>query len=792
MLVEYAACWALLAGSALAQRPNYVKKHFPDCESGPLSKIAICNKSLSPVARAKALVSAMNETEKIANMQHDVPGSDRIGLPAYNWWNEALHGVAKSRGINFTASGDYSFATSFPLPIILGAAFDDDLVNAIAKVVSTEARAFSNGGLAGLDFWTPNINPYRDPRWGRGSETPGEDPFHASQYVKSLIPGLQGEPGDPYMKVAATCKHFAGYDLELWNGIARYSFDAKIKPQDMRDFYLPAFQACARDSSVQSVMCAYNAVNGVPSCASSYLLQTILKEHWNWANEDRFIAGDCDAVHNIFDGESWNKPRIGHNYTKTPEEAAAVALNAGTDLSCGDYYPLYLQGAIDKGLTNVSTMDQALTRKYATLVKLGYFDSAANQPYRKLTFADVSIPSAQALALKAAEEGIVLLKNDGTLPLKSTIKKLALIGPHANATEEMQGLYFGVAPFLHSPLYAAKKAGYEVSYVLGTNVTSDTSGYAEALKAAQNADAIIYVGGIDTTVEKETMDRYQISWPQNQLDLISRLSSLSKPLVVVQMGSMVDSQSLLSNDNVHSLVWAGYPGQDGGTAIFNILTGKAAPAGRLPVTQYPASYVDEVPMTNMSLLQYHSPDKTLNNPGRTYKYYTGKPVFPFGHGLYYTEFNVTKHVPAPATTPNSGYHISDLISTAKLANKPKYLDQIPFISIPVTVKNVGKVTSDYVSLFFISGAFGPQPYPKKSLVAYHRVKNLAAGQSSTFNITLTLASLARADEHGNLVLYPGQYQLQENISEGYGGSWDFTLIGSPATLEVWPKDPKGH
>ncbi|KAH7304624.1 glycoside hydrolase superfamily, partial [Rhexocercosporidium sp. MPI-PUGE-AT-0058] len=301
MLVGYAACLAALAGCAFAQRPLYVLKAFPDCVNGPLAKNSICNKSLDGQTRAKALVSALTQAEKILNMQSASPGVSRIGLPAYDWWNEALHGVAISPGVNFSISGkDYSYATSFPMPITLGAAFDDDLVYKIATVISTEARAFSNGGQAGLDYWTPNINPYRDPRWGRGQETPGEDPFHASRYVASLIPGLQGAPGSKYMKIAATCKHFAGYDLEVWNGVARYAFDAKISPQELRDYFLPPFQACARDSNVQSVMCAYNAVNGVPSCADSYLLQTILKEHWDWGNNDRYIVGDCDAVHNIY------------------------------------------------------------------------------------------------------------------------------------------------------------------------------------------------------------------------------------------------------------------------------------------------------------------------------------------------------------------------------------------------------------------------------------------------------------------------------------------------------------
>ena len=232
----------------------------------------------------------------------------------------ALHGVASSPGVTFASSGNYSHATSFPQPILMGAAFDDALIEAVAAVVSTEARAFDNDNRAGLDFWTPNINPFKDPRWGRGQETPGEDPFHLQSYVKSLILGLQGGYDPVIKKIVATCKHFAAYDLENWHESLRYSFDAVVSSQDLVEYYLPPFQQCARDSNVGAVMCSYNAVNGVPSCASEYLLQTILREHWGWTNEDQWVTSDCDAVQNIY---------MPHGFTQTPEQAVAAALNAG-------------------------------------------------------------------------------------------------------------------------------------------------------------------------------------------------------------------------------------------------------------------------------------------------------------------------------------------------------------------------------------------------------------------------------------------------------------------------------
>ncbi|KAE8454440.1 hypothetical protein EG329_000062 [Mollisiaceae sp. DMI_Dod_QoI] len=770
MAVAVALGLAALSGLALAD--------FPDCTKGPLANNTVCNTKADPYTRATALVGLFTFEEKVNNTGNTSPGVPRIGLPAYQWWSEALHGVASSPGVDFAGAGDdYSYATSFPQPILMGAAFDDQLIYDVATVVSTEARAFNNGNRSGLNYWTPNINPFKDPRWGRGQETPGEDPFHLSSYVNNLITGLQGGlDAQPYKKIVATCKHYAGYDLEDWHGNERYGFDAIISSQDLREYYLPSFQTCARDSEVSSIMCSYNAVNGVPTCADDYLLQTILREYWNWTAEDHWITSDCDAVENVYNP---------HNYTSTPEQAAADSLNAGTDLDCGTFYPENLGSAYTQGLYNMSVLDRSLIRRYASLIRLGYFDPPSAQPYRQLNFTDVSTNASQALALKAAEEGIVLLKNDGTLPLSPTIKSIALIGPWAAATTQMQGNYFGVAPYLHSPLYAALDAGYSVSYTQGADINStDTTDFQNALDAANYADAVIYVGGIDVTIEAEGMDRNVISWPATQLDLINQLSQLSKPFVVVQMGTMVDSASLVNNSNVNALVWGGYPGQDGGVAIVNILSGTTAPAGRLPVTQYPADYVNQVPMTNMSLRPYTSSNANLSNPGRTYKWFSSTPTFPFGYGLHYTNFIVSLSTP-----PSSTFNISSLISSPQTTSNSttKYADQTPFLTLPITVSNTGSVQSSYVALSFLSGSFGPLPYPSKSLVAYTRLHDIAPNSSSNGTLKLTLGSLARTDEKGDLVLYPGSYSLGVDIDGK--ASWNFTLVGEQAVLDSWPAPP---
>jgi beta-D-xylosidase 4 len=651
----------------------------------------------------------------------------------------------------------------------MGAAFDDALIKDVATVISTEARAFSNDGRAGLDFWTPNINPFKDPRWGRGQETPGEDPFHLSSYVSALIDGLQGGFKPKYKRIVATCKHYAGYDLEDWQGHTRFGFDAVISPQDLVEYYMPPFQECARDSNVGGFMCSYNAVNGVPACADPYLLQTILREKWNWNEEQQWVTSDCGAIDNVF---------TDHHYTRTPEQAVAESLKAGTDIDCGAYYQKYLPNAYKQGLFNESVLDMALIRQYSSLVRLGYFDPPAEQPYRSLNFDSVNTPSSQALAKHAAVEGIVLLKNDGLLPLSLTANSsIALLGEWVDATKQMQGNYQGIAPYLVSPLAAAEKLNVSIRHVDGP-------------EAAKDSDIIIYIGGIDNDTEGETKDRNLISWNATQLDNIARVGAYGKKVLVVQMGGgQVDSSVIANNPNISALIWGGYPGQSGGDALFDIITGKSAPAGRLPITQYPASYVSEIPMTDMSLRP------SSKSPGRTYKWYTGKPVFEFGHGLHYTSFNATVSSNLATDTSDGllgSYAIADLISKCKdIIDAPgssvRYMDKCAFGTLPVSIKNTGNTTSDFVTLAFLTGSFGPAPYPKKSLVAYQRLFDIAGGASKVAYLNMTLGNLARVDMDGNKVLYPGDYSLI--IDNNALVTANFSLVGKRAVLDMWPQAP---
>lgn len=435
-----------------------------------------------------------------------------------------------------------------------------------------------------------------------------------------------------------------------------------------------------------------------------------------------------------------------------------------------------MPAAYEQGLFNQSTLDAALIRQYASLVRTGYFNGP-EAPYRNLTFTNaVNLPSSQQLARRAAAEGIVLLKNNGTLlPLKKNLT-LALIGSWANATSQMQSSYTGRAPYLHSPVYAAEQLGYKVNYAQGPSGQGDptTDSWNDIWPAAQSADVIVYIGGVDNTTEAEGMDRVSIAWMGDQLDLIGELASVGKPMLVVQMGGgQLDSSPIASNPNITSLLWAGVPGQDGGSAIFDVLTGAVPPAGRLPTTQYPSIYTQQVPMTNMSL----RPGE--NNPGRTYKWYNGTAVYEFGHGLHYTNFSTELAAPLPRTN----FSIAALVAGCNNADKTT----CPFHTFPINVHNDGNITSDYVALGFLAGTFGLAPHPKKSLVAYQRLHNIAPGSTQTAQLNLTLNSLARVDAMGNTVLYPGQYSLM--IDTQPLTVVNFTLSGMEAMLDEWPQPP---
>ncbi|KAL2866063.1 putative exo-1,4-beta-xylosidase bxlB [Aspergillus lucknowensis] len=733
----------------------------PDCSQEPLASNGICDLTASPADRAAALVAALSAEDKVDMLVSDSLGAAEVGLPAYNWWNEALHGVAASPGSQFSGEAPFDAATSFPMPLLMASAFDDELIERVGSVIGREARAFGNGGWAGVDYWTPNVNAFKDPRWGRGSETPGEDALQISRYARAIVHGLQGNEDE--LQIVATCKHYAVNDFENWGGQSRHDFDAKVNEQDLAEYYLRPFQECARDAKAGSIMCSYNAVNGVPACANSYLLGTVLREHWNWTEHSQYVTSDCGAVQDI-----WQN----HHYTETNAEGAAVAFENGCDLSCEYTTTSDVSDAHEQGLLTEEMMDRALLRLYETLIRTGFFDGS-DATYASLGWGDVNNDEAQEVAYQAAVEGVVLLKNDGTLPLDlEEGASVAMIGFWADDESKLQGGYSGNAPFLHTPAYAAENAGFTVYTASGPTLEDGSADdwTQDALDAADQADYILYFGGLDTSAAGEERDREEIDWPEAQLDLLDELSQLGKPLVVIQMGDQVDNTPLLKNDAIGGILWASYPGQDGGPAVVDLITGVKAPAGRLCVTQYPSNYTDAVDMTDMTL----RPSET--NPGRTYRWYS-TPVAPYGFGLHYTTFE--------AAFDQAPVKID--IQEALDGCTAQYPDTCPLPPLQIQISNTGERASDFVSLVFIKGEVGPKPYPLKTLVAYGRSKDIAPGKNATIELDWTLESVSRREKNGDLVIQPGKYTLL--LDEPTQAKLDVELVGERVTLDKWPKIP---
>lgn len=701
-------------------------------------------------------------------------GATRLGLPRYDWWSEALHGVAWSPGVRFAMSGNFSSATSFPLPITISASFNDDLVQAIGHTIGQEARAFANAGRAGLDFWTPNINPFKDPRWGRGLETPGEDPYRISKYVEALLKGMEWAGQDPDVagtrQVLATCKHYAAYDLEHWKDTVRYSFDAVVSIQDLVEYYLPPFKQCARDSNVASIMCSYNSVNGTPACANEYLMQTVLREHWNWTQDSNYIVSDCNAVHNIY---------ADHKWVRTAAQAAGKAFTAGTDNVCeAGGWTTDVVGAFNQSLVSEAVIDRALRRQFEGLIRADYFAVYRDEVVgpRSYGWEKVNTKQAQTLALQAATEGIALLKNDGTLPLKaSKNQSIAFIGFWANDTSaRMLGNYFGSPPVYRNPLWAAQNLGLQVNYA--TAPASGTGNYSAAIQAAQESDVIVYFGGIDTTFETEEKDRTTVAWPEIQRTLLRELSALGKKIIVVQLGTSIDNTPLLVNEKVNSILWAGYPGMYGGPAVLGVIMGNTPPAGRLPITQYPENYTEQVPMTDMSLRP------SSKNPGRTYKWYS-QSVQDFGFGLHYTDFTAR----FDARSANRTYSTTQVFADCPFSSRK---DRCPFLSHNVQVKNSGNVTSDFVALAFVSSTAGPAPHPIKELASYKRLADVKPGEERSVPLNFTMGNLARVNERGDTVLYAGKYCLILDVPEQDKAC--FELTGGDVVLDVWPQPSVGN
>ncbi|GJR58985.1 probable beta-D-xylosidase 6 [Tanacetum coccineum] len=562
------------------------------CQPPHHNSYPFCNTTLPIQTRAKSLISHLTLSEKITCLADNNTGIPRLGIPSYQWWSEALHGITANRpGVNFT-NGPINTATMFPQVIVTTSSFNRTLWYAIASAIAVEARAMYNVGQAGLTFWAPTINVFRDPRWGRGQETPGEDPRVAGAYAVEFVTAFQGgevpmrgdgmrsgrksrvlsEGGeDDELMVSACCKHFSAYDLDNWGNYTRYDFNAIVTEQDMQDTYQLPFRSCIQEAKASCLMCSYNAVNGIPACADKDLLQKARTE-WDFKG---YITSDCDAVATIYEH---------HNYTKTPEDAVAIALKAGMDLNCGTYMLRYTQSAIDQRKVVEEDIDKALLNLFTVQFRLGLFNGdPIKGKFGKLGTSDVCSSDHKNLALEAARQGIVLLKNDNKfLPLhKNVVSSLAVIGPMANATSELGGGYSGIPCSPTSILEGLKTYVKETSYSYGCLDVACTSKarFFEAVSISKEADFVIVVAGLDLTQENEEHDRLSLLLPCYQKDLITSIAATSrKPIVLVLTGGgPVDVSFAQGDPRIASIIWVGYPGEAGGTALAEVIFGDHNP-----------------------------------------------------------------------------------------------------------------------------------------------------------------------------------------------------------------------
>jgi len=665
--------------------------------------------------RVNDLISKMSLKEKVSQMQYAAPAIGHLQIPAYNWSNEGLHGVAFN-----------GLATSFPQAIGLAAMWDTALMYQLASVISEEGRAKYNiavskgqrGNHQGLTFWSPNINIFRDPRWGRGQETYGEDPYLTGQLAIQFIKGMQGD--DPrYYKVIATAKHFAvhsGPEPE------RHKFSTDVSEYDLRETYLAAFKASVVDGKVASLMCAYNSLRGKACCSNDPLLNNILRNEWGFRG---YVVSDCGAISDIFRG---------HKEASGPAEASAQAVKAGTDLNCGATYS-YLTKAVRKGLVTEASIDTAVKRLFTARIRLGMFDPPAMVPYSQLGAADLDTKENHEMAIKAANASIVLLKNDkNILPLKKDINTIAVIGPNANDAEILLGNYNGIPSHTVTPLEGIRKAvspKTTVLYEKGCDVTTPhTEMESAAIEAAKKADVVIMCVGLSPRLEGEEMnvkvdgfsggDRTSLDLPAAQGDLIKKVAATGKPIVLVLVNGSAVSINW-ENENIPAIIESWYGGQAAGTAIADVLFGDHNPSGRLPITFYKS--VSQLPDF-----------RDYNMKGRTYRYFTGEVLYPFGYGLSYTSFAF------------SNIKVDGIVKQDQ-ASKLK-----------VEVKNIGTKEGEEVVELYVKGK-GPNANDAiKSLRGFEKI-SLKPGETKTLEFTISAATLTFYKEGSGYTLDKGEHTL---------------------------------
>lgn len=684
------------------------------------------DESLSFEERAEALVSEMTLEEKVYQTLHGAPSIDRLDVKAYNYWNEALHGVARA-----------GTATVFPQAIGLAATFDEDFLEEIAVAVSDEGRAkfnvqqkYSDYDIyKGLTFWSPNVNIFRDPRWGRGHETFGEDPYLTSRLGVRFIEGMQGGD-DRYMKVAACAKHFA---VHSGPEDERHSFNAVVNEQDLRETYLPAFKACVKEAGVEVVMGAYNRTNDEPCCGSSRLLEDILRGEWGFKGH---VTSDCWAIKDFHEF---------HMVTSTPVESVALAMNRGCDLNCGNIYGNLLK-AVEDGLVKEETITRAVTRLLATRMKLGLFDPQEKVPFNTIDYSVVDCAEHKQLNEKAARKSAVLLKNENRmLPLDaSKLKTIGVIGPNANNRKALVGNYEGTASEYITILEGIQRTvgdDVRVLYSQGCHLCKDrmqglaqeNDRMSEVRAVADEADLIIACMGLDASLEGEegdegnefaSGDKPNLNLPGLQEEVLKELVKTGKPIVLILLSGSALAVPY-ADEHIPAILQGWYPGARGGKAIAELIFGEASPEGKLPVTFYRTT--EELPDFR---------DYSMKN--RTYRYMKQEALYPFGYGLSYTDFEMKPAVLSGETIDAGGQ-----------------------ITIQTSLKNIGDMAGAETVQVYVHAC--EDDVPKYQLKALKKVM-LEPGEEKEVKLTLTDQDFGLYNEDGVKVLNACEYEVYVGTS----------------------------
>ena len=675
-----------------------------------LAALLLLSCAPTPEQRARELVSKMSLEEKASLMTHTSAPVEALGIPAYNWWNEALHGVARN-----------GKATVFPMPIAMAASFDEPLVNEVFTAVSDEARIKNRQAVAsghvgwyqGLTFWTPNINIFRDPRWGRGMETYGEDPFLTGQLGMAVVRGLQGPSKADVLKAHACAKHFAVHSGPEWS---RHSYNAEVSERDLRETYLPAFKDLVTKADVQEVMIAYNRFRGEPCGASDYLINTILRGEWGYKG---IVVSDCWAVSDFFEPGR-------HGFSPDAASAVAAAIHTGTDLECGNAYP-HIPEAVERGLLDEADVDRSLERLLAARIRLGELDGNV-EPWAHLKDEELEGEAHRALSRKMAEETLVLLQNrDGILPLDPSAR-IALLGPNADDREMLWGNYNPIPEKTVTLADAFRARVPDVPIFRACGLLSDMEDVKTLLKQLEDKDVVVFAGGISPRLEGEEMpvdlpgfrggDRTDIQLPAVQRELLKALHDAGKKVIIVNFsGSAMGLEP--ETESCDAILQAWYPGEEGGAAIANVLFGDVAPSGKLPLTFYKS--IDQLPDF-----------EDYSMTGRTYRYFQGEPLYPFGFGLSYTTFEYGE---------------------ARVKGK----------NLVIPISNTGSVDATEVVQLYVKKADDAEG-PIKSLRGFQRVQ-IPAGQTVEVSLPLTDDTfLAWSEEKQNMVPLKGKWELL------YGGN----------------------